>query len=161
MIYIIDLREEQELAQLRIISKDENVNVITIPARYIFANVEFINKISKKNKVYLLCKRGIRSCKIKSQYFPNNPNVQSISEGLGSLDKLKNQVEIIRGDGGYGMEQHLLLIFAIVLVSLMLAIYMDINKLYILAMIGLIFGVTIYLTFYNSIILSKKIPYKN
>jgi len=160
MIYIIDLREEQELSHVRFISKDRNIQIISIPARYIFANQQFINEISKKSKVLLLCKKGIRSCKVKNMYFRNNPNIQSIDGGLSSIGRFSNKIEAIRGNGGFGMEQYILQIYSFVIVGLILAIYFNVNKIYILIVLAFILGITIHLTFFNSIMLTKKVPYK-
>ena len=75
MIYIIDLREENELGKSRIISRNNNVTVISIPSRHIFANKEFIINLSNQGKVYLLCRSGNRSLQIKNKYFKNNKNI--------------------------------------------------------------------------------------
>ena len=160
MIYIIDLREEQEILQERIVSKNDDYVIIAIPSRYIFANVEFIEKISRDSKVYLLCRSGNRSSSIKNKYFKNIENIISVDGGLKSLERFGDNIEILEGSGGFGMQQYMQIVFVFVMIGLLLAIFMDVKKLYLL--IGLVFfiGFIFYQIFSNSCILSKIIPYK-
>jgi hypothetical protein len=78
MQYIIDVREEDELKSKRLISKNPNINIINIPTSIIRSQVNFIKDLSKKGKVYIACRRGIRSTKIKNEYFSQDKNITSI-----------------------------------------------------------------------------------
>ena len=78
MNYIVDVREEEELKTKRLISKNPNIKVINVPTSIIKSQVDFVNSLSKKGKVYLGCRRGIRTNKIKNELFDSNPNVISI-----------------------------------------------------------------------------------
>lgn len=160
MIYLIDLREEQELTKSRIISKDENLTIISIPQRYIFANKEFIDNISKDSKVYLLCRSGNRSGNIKNKYFKNNDNVISIEGGLKSLEQFGDKIELVYGKGGFGMQQYMQIVFAFVIIGTIIAIFMNVKKLYLMIGLGLFVAFILYQIFSNSCILSKFVPLK-
>ena len=103
MIYFIDLREEQELTQSRIIPKNDEITVLSIPSRYIFANKEYIEKISKDSSVYLLCRSGNRSSQIKNKYFSNNNNVISIDGGIKSLHPWRFKMPILNNKNIQGL----------------------------------------------------------
>lgn len=95
MNYIIDIREESELKAKRLLSKNPDIRVINIPTSIIKEQVSFINELSKKGKVYLGCRRGIRSNKIKNELFPQNENVISI-DAIDNAPKLFNNVYLIQ-----------------------------------------------------------------
>lgn len=161
MIYIIDLREEHELSQKRIISNNEDSIVLSIPSRYIFANKEYIDNISRNAKVYLLCRTGNRSGGIKAKYFKNNENIISVDGGLKSLDQFGDRIEIIKGNGGFGIQQYMQIVFTIIIIITIIALYYNIDRIYILVGLISFLAFILYQIFSNSCILSKMIPYKN
>lgn len=160
MIYIIDLREENELGKSRIISRNNNVTVISIPSRHIFANKEFITNLSNQGKVYLLCRSGNRSLQIKNKYFKNNENITSIDNGLKALDQFGDNIEIIKGSSGLGMQQYMQIVFAFIIIGTIIAIFMNVKKIYVLIALTLVLLFILYQIFSSSCILSKIIPYK-
>jgi len=160
MIYIIDLREENELGKSRIISRNNNVTVISIPSRHIFANKEFIINLSNQGKVYLLCRSGNRSLQIKNKYFKNNENITSIDNGLKALDQFGDNIEIIKGSSGLGMQQYMQIVFAFIIIGTIIAIFMNVKKIYVLIALTLFLLFILYQIFSSSCILSKIIPYK-
>ena len=160
MIYIIDLREENELGKSRIISRNNNVTVISIPSRHIFANKEFITNLSNQGKVYLLCRSGNRSLQIKNKYFKNNENITSIDNGLKALDQFGDNIEIIKGSSGLGMQQYMQIVFAFIIIGTIIAIFMNVKKIYVLIALTLFLLFILYQIFSSSCILSKIIPYK-
>jgi hypothetical protein len=97
MNYIIDVREESELKTKRLLSKNPNIKIINVPTSIIKEQVTFINDLSKKGKVYLACRRGIRTNKIKNELFPQNNNVISI-DAIDNAPKLFNNVFLIEED---------------------------------------------------------------
>jgi len=161
MIYFIDLREEQELTQSRIIPKNDEITVLSIPSRYIFANKKYIEKISKDSSVYLLCRSGNRSSQIKNKYFPNNNNVISIDGGIKSLNQFNDKIEILKGNGGYGMQQYMQFVFTFILALTITAIYYNLPKYYLISALTLFIVFILYQVFANSCLLSKIIPYKS
>jgi len=160
MIYIIDLREENELGKSRIISRNNNVTVISIPSRHIFANKEFITNLSNQGKVYLLCRSGNRSLQIKNKYFKNNENITSIDNGLKALEQFGDNIEIIKGSSGLGMQQYMQIVFAFIIIGTIIAIFMNVKKIYVLIALTLFLLFILYQIFSSSCILSKIIPYK-
>lgn len=76
--YIVDIREESELESKRLISKNPEIRIINIPTSTIKKNIDFINELSRKGKVNLACRKGIRSNKIKNELFAGNDNIKSI-----------------------------------------------------------------------------------
>ena len=160
MIYIIDLREENELGKSRIISRNNNVTVISIPSRHIFANKEFITNLSNQGKVYLLCRSGNRSLQLKNKYFKNNENITSIDNGLKALEQFGDNIEIIKGSSGLGMQQYMQIVFAFIIIGTIIAIFMNVKKIYVLIALTLFLLFILYQIFSSSCILSKIIPYK-
>jgi len=160
MIYIIDLREENELGKSRIKSRNNNVTVISIPSRHIFANKEFITNLSNQGKVYLLCRSGNRSLQIKNKYFKNNENITSIDNGLKALEQFGDNIEIIKGSSGLGMQQYMQIVFAFIIIGTIIAIFMNVKKIYVLIALTLFLLFILYQIFSSSCILSKIIPYK-
>lgn len=158
MKYIIDIREEQEFLQKRHLSKSEDLQIINIPARAIFANKEWILEKAKDSQVYILCRSGNRSQKIKDLYFKNEPNIISVEGGLGSIP-FQNEIEIIEGKGGYGLQQYMQLVFALVISGIIFSIYKEVPKFYLIIGLGFFLVFILYQVFSNSCILSKIIPY--
>lgn len=79
---IIDVREEFELLELQLISINPSLFIINIPMRAIFANQSWISDMSTEHTIYIMCKSGNRSGKIKTKYFINNENIKSLSGGI-------------------------------------------------------------------------------
>ncbi len=158
MIYIIDLREEHELKEIRYISLDPNIAIICSPARTIFANKEIIKEINKNDKVYLMCRSGNRSGKIKELYFKDDNNIISLENGLNDIERFN--IDTIKEGGGYGMQQYMQFIFACIIIITIIGIYKDISKKYLIGGLLLFIIFILYQIFSKSCILSKIIPYK-
>jgi hypothetical protein len=111
MIYIVDVREEKELEEKRLISKNSEIRIINIPESIIKTKVDYVNNLSKNGKVYLGCKKGIRSNKIKLELFNDNPNVQSI-DIIDNAPILFKDIELItnKSISIYNIIIHLILI---------------------------------------------------
>ena len=82
---IIDLREEHELLESRLISPDGTYEIINIPSRHIFANIGWISKQTEKRPVWFICASGRRSQAIKEHYFGRNDGIKSSEGGLKLL----------------------------------------------------------------------------
>ena len=134
---IIDLREEFELLELKMVSQDPSVLIINIPSRSIFANKSWISRLSKDHKIYLVCKKGIRATNIKNTYFKNNKNIV-IGGGVKAELKLpKNKVQLVNGPGGLGMQQYVQLVFVCILLLLLVLHYFNADKKYIMGLLVL------------------------
>jgi len=124
-VLIVDVREENELLESKIVPVAENVQVVNIPARHIFANLDWLR--SQPGTVWLICRSGARSGALKTKYFPEDVNIKSSAGGVGEfmLENKTNDgenehinpqtVEIIQGKGGFGIQQYLQLAFATML----------------------------------------------
>jgi ATP-dependent Zn protease len=121
MIYIIDVREEKELEEKRLMSKNPEIRIINIPNSIIKTKVDYVNNLSKNGKVYLGCKKGIRSNKIKLELFNNNPNVQLI-DIIDNAPILFKDIELItnKSISVYNIIIHLILIVLFIIIIFLL-----------------------------------------
>ena len=115
----IDIRDEHELLEKYIVSTNEKVFVVSIPMRVIFANVEWIQR--QKCDVVILCRSGSRAQNVKNEYFLNNTNIIVLDGGINGMDqKMPDNLKIVRGLGGFGQQQYLQLMFAVILTLVLL-----------------------------------------
>ena len=73
---IIDIREEFELLEKKIVPTTTKYEVVNIPSRHIFANIEWIRKQSELRPVWIICASEGEAA-IKDQYFPRNDGIKS------------------------------------------------------------------------------------
>lgn len=93
---IIDVREEQELLDHHLVSKDGSTVIVNIPTRNIFANVDFINQLSSQfESVFIVCRTNKRAQKLKDKYFSENPKIDTIRGGWKGI--IKGNVGQVRG----------------------------------------------------------------
>lgn len=155
---IIDLREEFEVLELKMVSQDPSVLIINIPSRSIFANKEWISKLSKDHKIYLVCKKGIRATKVKNTYFQNNDNVIMGGGVKTELLLPKNKVKLVEGLGGLGMQQYVQLVFVCILLLLLLLHYFNIDRKYIMGLLILFILFIGYQIYTKSCLIGSMIP---
>jgi hypothetical protein len=87
--------------------------------RVIFANVEWIQR--QKCDVVILCRSGNRAQNVKNEYFLNNTNIIVLDGGINGMDqKMPDNLKIVRGLGGFGQQQYLQLMFAVILTLVLL-----------------------------------------
>jgi hypothetical protein len=89
-IIIIDIRTSEEIYAKRAISYSDNTILIFIPVSHIKFNQKMIRQISQKNKIYILCKKSIRSSMVKKTFFPTDRNIISIDGGINQLEKMND-----------------------------------------------------------------------
>jgi len=123
---VIDLREEHELKEKHL--QSVNADIINIPMRSIEFNKNYIRNLAKDHKVYLVCKSGNRSSRVKSKHFPNIANVISYEGGVNNM-KLDDLKVVESGKVRIGIQQYMQIMFAIILV-ISSVILMFTNKLY-------------------------------
>jgi rhodanese-related sulfurtransferase len=91
----IDIRDEHEVAENQIVAPtttgNNDILVMNIPSRNIFANVEWMERITKKGvKITLICRSASRSKKVKDLYFADNEKITSLDKGIANPNiKLK------------------------------------------------------------------------
>lgn len=170
---IIDIREENELLAISIKPKDDhNIEIISIPSRFIFANVSWIRKQSQTKRVWILCASSRRSDEIKQKYFPNDKMIVSSKGGINIFkDKTKltndgthidvDKIKLNVGKGGLSIQQYMQLLFILILSSiLMISYYYKCNyRLNIFISVIIIF--IVYQLISGSCLLSRVIPKSN
>lgn len=151
----IDIRDEHELLEKYIASTNEKVFVVSFPMRVIFANVEWVQ--AQKCDVVIVCRSGNRAQHIKNEYFSNNTNVIVLDGGINEMDKkIPDNLKIVRGLGGFGQQQYLQLMFAVILtLVLLLSIFPGVYTKYII--IGFI-AMILYQVFGKKCYLASIIP---
>jgi rhodanese-related sulfurtransferase len=117
----IDIRDEHEVAENQIISpNNSDVLVMNIPSRNIFANVEWIDRITQKGvKITLICRSGSRSKKVKDLYFSNNDNITSLDNGIANPN-IKLKPINTKSNLGLGLQQILQLVFTTILLFILI-----------------------------------------
>ena len=117
----IDIRDEHEVAENQIISpNNSDVLVMNIPSRNIFANVEWIDRITQKGvKITLICRSGSRSKKVKDLYFSNNDNITSLDNGIANPN-IKLKPINTKSNLGLGIQQILQLVFTTILLFILI-----------------------------------------
>jgi len=97
----IDVRDEHELLESRIIAPIEETLIINIPSRNIFANVNWIKATATKGtKITLICRSANRSQSVKTLYFAQDDNIVSLDGGIK-----KPLVKLEHHGGGLGLQQ--------------------------------------------------------
>jgi rhodanese-related sulfurtransferase len=127
----IDIRDEHEVAETQIIapttstststSTDNNdILVMNIPSRNIFANVEWMERITQKGiKITLICRSASRSKKVKDLYFANNENITSLDNGI-SNPIIKLKPINTKSNFGLGLQQILQIMFTTILLFILI-----------------------------------------
>ncbi len=95
MIYLIDVREKDELNKKYLKSYDQNKKVINIPTSLIDNFVDQITQLSQNGgNIYLFCRSGNRSSTIKQKYFKHINNI--ISSGTVEDTARIHSLELIK-----------------------------------------------------------------
>ena len=154
----IDIRDEHEVAENQIISpNNSDVLVMNIPSRNIFANVEWIDRITQKGvKITLICRSGSRSKKVKDLYFSNNDNITSLDNGIANPN-IKLKPINTKSNLGLGLQQILQIMFTtILLFILIISFYTQIDIVrYTLAVIIMLI---LYQVISKSCLIGKYVP---
>jgi len=172
---IIDIREEFELLEKKIVPTTAKYEVVNIPSRNIFANTEWIRKQSELRPVWIICASGRRSKEIKDKYFPRNDGIKSSEDGIKiiydseqhdkpmlNIDTTKSvdnkYLRIEYGEGGLGMQQYMQVAFSAMLIVCGGLVYMNVNKNFILIAIAAMIIFVLGQTYTKSCLLGKMIP---
>jgi rhodanese-related sulfurtransferase len=120
----IDIRDEHEVAENQIIAPTNGENdiiVINIPSRNIFANVEWMERITQKGvKITLICRSASRSKKVKELYFADNENITSLDKGIANPN-IKLKTINTKTNLGLGLQQILQLVFTTILLFILIS----------------------------------------
>jgi rhodanese-related sulfurtransferase len=156
----IDIRDEHEVAENQIIAPTNGENdiiVINIPSRNIFANVEWMERITQKGtKITLICRSANRSKKVKDLYFSNNNNITSLENGIAN-PSIKLKSINTTSNFGLGLQQILQIIFTtILLFILMISFYTRIEVIRYIVAVIIIF--ILYQVITKSCLIGKYVP---
>lgn len=169
-IYIIDIREEHEILEERIISTSTTTSTIVscIPMKFIKWNQSLINHLTNNNKdtiIYIICRSSNRSNTIKNKYFKENSNVISIEGGVQGLkqnQELQQQLEVqvqINTDKNifqtFSIQQYMQMLFAILLSITLILLVLQVKPMYIIYWLMSIILFIIYQLVTKSCILSQ------
>jgi hypothetical protein len=86
---LLDVRNQDEIDSVRFTNNNnEYRNILYMPSNLIKYNVYFLDEHFKEyENVYIICKSGTRSKKVKDKYFRDNDNVRVSSKHFDELDK--------------------------------------------------------------------------
>lgn len=165
---VIDLREEHELLDKLVVPMPNTeimYEIVNIPSRHIFANVEWIAKQTEKRPVWLLCASGRRSQEIKDKYFATNDGIKSSNGGLSfgfgkSVGDSVNgdYITTVKGRGGFGIQQIMQLAFACMLSVIVILVFFNVRRDVVLAVGGLMIAAVLGQVFTRSCLLGKVVP---
>jgi len=83
---IIDIRTKEEIEARHLLSNSNDTILMFIPVSHIGFNEKMIRDLSKKNIVYIICKKARRSGIVKNKFFSNDKNIISIDGGINKLE---------------------------------------------------------------------------
>jgi rhodanese-related sulfurtransferase len=121
----IDIRDEHEVAENQIVAptttSNNDILVMNIPSRNIFANVEWMERITQKGvKITLICRSASRSKKVKDLYFADNENITSLDKGIANPN-IKLKTINTKTNLGLGLQQILQLVFTTILLFIIIS----------------------------------------
>ena len=163
-ILIIDIREEHEVMTERVEARgNPDIQIVNIPMRHIAYNVDWINKMSAKMPVHIICASGNRSGKVKDKYFASNQGIKSFDGGVnllksGKAGQVSGLTVVPGGQGKFGMNQYMQMMFAAILLVIAGVVYMVADKRVSLGVIATIVAFIGFQLFSKSCLLSKLIP---
>lgn len=130
--YFIDLREEFELADVKIIPKSSDIIVINIPMRNIFANKYYIERlVDQCDRLYLICRSGVRSEKVRKLYFDDNPKVLSYDGGVRALESdndMNVDIDHTESMFNFGLQQFIQMVFVFILLTILGLNYFRVDR---------------------------------
>ena len=160
---VIDIREETELLDVHLESENPLIDIINIPERNIFANVDYINKLSEKySLIYLICKTGERSDGVKKRYFSTSSAIRSYQGGWKDLElrKEKIKIDVIHNYSllNMGPQQYMQFIIVLFLISMIGMNIWNISIIYINLCLALMAGFILFQVFTKSCLVTSVIP---
>ncbi len=94
-VFLIDIREHEELKEKYLKSNKDNIIVLHISMSRIENYVQKIKtELLNEGFIYLVCRSGNRANIVKSRYFSNQINVQTIGSIENAAETFK--IELIK-----------------------------------------------------------------
>lgn len=141
-IILIDIRNDNECMEKYLVSNNSDISIYNIPMNHITFNKKWIIDLAKESNVYIVCRSGSRSERVKSTYFSYEKNIIPLEGGISNI-KIFDDVVIIKDKGGFGKLQYMILCFLIILLVITFLIYKDYSRIdMLLILIFVIFFIT-------------------
>jgi rhodanese-related sulfurtransferase len=151
---VIDIREEHEILENKLEPNDSTTIIFNIPMRHIGFNKDLIKQFSKTNKIFITCKSGNRSKRVKDLYFSKSKNIYSVDGGYKNVENTR----VIKKSGGFGLMQYMQTVFVLILISLLCMHYYNFNNKIIIRFIVFVLIFILYQLLTKSCIMSKYLP---
>lgn len=142
-IVLIDIRNDSECMEKYLISNNKLISIYNIPMNHIAFNKKWILELSNDAFVYIICKSGNRSDKVKNNYFKDIQNIISLEGGISNI-KIFEGIAIIVDRGGWGKIQYIQFSFLIILITILLLIIQSYSSIDMILILSLIILFVIY-----------------
>lgn len=94
-VFLIDIREHEELKEKYLKSNKDNIIVLHISMSRIENYVQIIKtELLSEGLIYLACRSGNRANIVKSRYFSNQNNIQTIGSVENAAETFK--IELVK-----------------------------------------------------------------
>ena len=156
-IVLIDIRNDNECMEKYLVSNNNHISIYNIPMNHIAFNKNWIIELAKDSHVYIICRSGSRSERVKSTYFSDDKNIISLEGGISNI-KIFNDVVIIIDKGGLGKSQYTILCFLIILLVITFLIFNHYSRVDMLLILIFIISFTMYQLIGNITYIDNLIP---
>jgi hypothetical protein len=156
-IILIDIRNDTECMEKYLISNNKLISIYNIPMNHIAFNKKWIVELSNDAYVYIICKSGNRSDKVKNLYFKDVQNIISLEGGISNI-KIFEGIAIIVDRGGWGKMQYVQFSFLSILLTIFVLIYQYYSRVDMLIILTLIIFFVIYQLLTRTCYIEKLIP---
>ncbi len=156
-IVLIDIRNDSECMEKYLISNNKLISIYNIPMNNIAFNKKWILQLSSDAFVYIVCKSGNRSEKVKNTYFRDIQNIISLEGGISNI-KIFEGIAIIVDRGGWGKMQYLQFSFLVILLTILLLIIQHYSRIDMILILSLIILFVIYQLVTKTCYIEKIIP---
>ena len=156
-IVLIDIRNDSECMEKYLISHNKLISIYNIPMNHIAFNKKWILELSNDAFVYIVCKSGNRSDRVKNTYFRDIQNIISLEGGISNI-KIFDGIAIILDRGGWGKMQYLQFSFLVILLTILLLIIQHYSRIDMILILSLIILFIIYQLVTKTCYIEKIIP---
>lgn len=156
-IILIDIRNDSECMEKYLLSNNKLISIYNIPMNHIAFNKKWIIELSHDAYVYIICKSGNRSDKVKNIYFKDVQNIISLEGGISNI-KIFEGIAIIVDRGGWGKMQYVQFSFLAILLTIFVLIYQYYSRVDMLIILSLIIFFIIYQLLSKTCYIEKVIP---
>jgi len=156
-IVLIDIRNDTECMEKYLISNNKSITIYNIPMNHISFNKKWIIDLSKDAYVYIICRSGTRSDRIKNAYFKDIQNIISLEGGISNI-KIFEGIAIIVDRGGWGKMQYVQFAFLIIILTIFMLIYNYYSRIDMILILILIISFMLYQLITKTCYIDKIIP---